>query len=81
MFTQLSENLKIVFEVHPQLSKYGHPMDGVLMGPGSLWPYLSPPKEKQRLETNLEMPFKFRSVFMVKWKITFETCLPNYLKT
>jgi hypothetical protein len=56
-------------------------MDGVLMGAGSLWPYLSPQKKNNKLETNLEMPFKFRSAFMVKWKITLETCLPNYLKT
>ncbi len=56
-------------------------MDGVLVGAGSLWPYLSPQKQKQQLETNLEMPFKFRIVFMVKWKITLDTCLPNYLKT
>jgi hypothetical protein len=68
-------------EVHPQLSNNRHPMDGVLVGAGSLWPYLSPQKQKQQLETNLEMPFKFRIVFMVKWKITLDTCLPNYLKT
>jgi hypothetical protein len=24
-------------EVHPQLSNNGHPVDGVLVGPGSLW--------------------------------------------
>jgi hypothetical protein len=64
-------------EVHPQLSNNGHPMDGVLVHCGPTYP----PKETQQLETNLEMPFKFRSVFMVKWKITLEICLPNYLKT
>jgi len=26
-------------EVHPQLSNNGHPVDGVLVGAGSLWPY------------------------------------------
>jgi hypothetical protein len=25
-------------EVHPQLSNKGHPVDGVLVGAGSLWP-------------------------------------------
>jgi len=26
-------------EVHPQLSNNGHPVDGVLVGAGSLWPW------------------------------------------
>jgi hypothetical protein len=26
-------------EVHPQLSNNGHPVDGALVGAGSLWPY------------------------------------------
>jgi hypothetical protein len=26
------------FEVHPQLSNYRHPVDGVLVGASSLWP-------------------------------------------
>jgi hypothetical protein len=45
-------------EVHPQLSNNGHPMDGVLVGAGGCWftvALLIPPKEKQRLETNLEI--------------------------
>jgi len=25
-------------EVHPQLSHSGHPVDGAVMGAGSLWP-------------------------------------------
>jgi len=25
-------------EVHPQLSNNGHPVDGALVGAGSLWP-------------------------------------------
>jgi hypothetical protein len=27
-------------EVHPQLSNHGHPVDGVLVGGGSLWPHV-----------------------------------------
>jgi hypothetical protein len=27
-------------EVHPQLNNNGHPVDGALMGVGSLWPIL-----------------------------------------
>jgi len=29
-------------EVHPQLSNKGHPVDGVLVGAGSLWPLCYP---------------------------------------
>jgi hypothetical protein len=30
-------NINKSVEVHPQLSNNGHPMDGALMGAGSLW--------------------------------------------
>jgi hypothetical protein len=30
-------------EVHPQLSNNGHPVDGVLVGAGSLWPWGTAP--------------------------------------
>jgi hypothetical protein len=34
--TKVNSNINSV-EVHPQLSNIGHPMDGVLLGAGSLW--------------------------------------------
>jgi hypothetical protein len=37
LVTKVKPNINSV-EVHPQLSKYGHPVDGVLVGAGSLWP-------------------------------------------
>jgi hypothetical protein len=35
--TKVKPNIKSV-EVHPQLSNNGHPVNGVLVGAGSLWP-------------------------------------------
>jgi len=35
--TKVKPNINSV-EVHPQLSNNGHPVDGVLVGAGSLWP-------------------------------------------
>jgi hypothetical protein len=32
----------ISVKIHPQLSRNGHPMDGALVGAGSLWPKLFP---------------------------------------
>jgi len=34
---QLSKNGHPVDEVHPQLSKNGHPVDDILVGAGSSW--------------------------------------------
>jgi hypothetical protein len=34
--------------VHPQLNNNGHPMDGALMGAGSIWPYFSIANTKLR---------------------------------
>jgi len=39
LVTKMKLNINSV-EVHPQLSNNGHPVDGVLVGAGSLWPYL-----------------------------------------
>jgi hypothetical protein len=36
MVTKVKPNINSV-EVHPQLSNNGHPVDGALMGSGSLW--------------------------------------------
>jgi hypothetical protein len=38
LVTKLKPNINSV-EVHPQLSNNGHPVDGVLVGAGSLWPW------------------------------------------
>jgi hypothetical protein len=59
MFTQLSENLKTVFEVHPPLCNNRHPMDGVLVGAGSTVALLIPPKEKQQTKN------KFRNALQI----------------
>jgi len=37
LVTKVKPNINSV-EVHPQLSNNGHPVDGVLVGAGSLWP-------------------------------------------
>jgi hypothetical protein len=37
LVTKVKPNITSV-EVHPQLSNNGHPMDGALVGAGSLWP-------------------------------------------
>jgi hypothetical protein len=37
LVTKMKPNINSV-EVHPQLSNYGHPVDGLLVGAGSLWP-------------------------------------------
>ncbi len=37
LVTKMKPNINSV-EVHPQLSNYGHPVHGVLVGAGSLWP-------------------------------------------
>jgi hypothetical protein len=36
LVTKVKPNINSV-EVHPQLSKNGHPVDGALVGAGSLW--------------------------------------------
>jgi len=37
LVTKMKPNINSV-EVHPQLSPNGHPVDGVLVGAGALWP-------------------------------------------
>jgi hypothetical protein len=37
LITKVKPNINSV-EVHPQLSNNGHPVDGALVGAGSLWP-------------------------------------------
>jgi hypothetical protein len=37
LVTKVKPNINSV-EVHPQLSNKGHPVDGALVGAGSLWP-------------------------------------------
>jgi hypothetical protein len=52
----VKSNINLV-EVHPQLSKNGHPVDGALMGAGSLW-----------TEINMNMNFsamKFQPTFFL----------------
>jgi hypothetical protein len=39
LFTKVKPNVNSV-EVHPQLFNNGHPMDGALVGVGSLWPLI-----------------------------------------
>jgi hypothetical protein len=39
LFTKVKPNINSV-EVHPQLINNGHPMDGALVGVGSLWPLI-----------------------------------------
>jgi hypothetical protein len=39
LVTKVKPNI-IAVEVHPQLSNNRHPMDGALVGAGSLWPPL-----------------------------------------
>jgi hypothetical protein len=39
-------------EVHPQMSNNGHPVDGALVGAGSLWPLL----RETKLLLNLRRP-------------------------
>jgi hypothetical protein len=41
LVTKMKPNINSV-EVHPQLSKDGHPVDGALVGAGSLWPFSTP---------------------------------------
>ncbi len=38
LVTKVKPNINSV-EVHPQLSNNGHPVDGALVGAGSLWPH------------------------------------------
>ncbi len=38
LVTKVKPNINSV-EVHPQLSNYWHPVDGALVGAGSLWPF------------------------------------------
>jgi hypothetical protein len=40
LITKVKSNINPV-EVHPQLSNNGHPVDGALVGAGSLWLVLS----------------------------------------
>jgi hypothetical protein len=40
LVTKMKPNINSV-EFHPQLSTNGHPVDGALVGAGSLWPYIS----------------------------------------
>jgi hypothetical protein len=37
LVSKVNPNINSV-EVHPQLSNNGHPVDGALLGAGSLWP-------------------------------------------
>jgi hypothetical protein len=37
LVTKLKPNINPV-EIHPQLSHNGHPVDGAVVGAGSLWP-------------------------------------------
>jgi hypothetical protein len=37
LVTKVKPNILTQFEVHPQMSNNGHPVDGALMGAGSLW--------------------------------------------
>jgi hypothetical protein len=37
LVTKVKPNINSV-EIHPQLSNKGHPVDGALVGAGSLWP-------------------------------------------
>jgi hypothetical protein len=39
LVTKVKPNINSV-DVHPQLSNNGHPVNGVLVGAGSLWPNL-----------------------------------------
>jgi hypothetical protein len=41
LITKVKPNINSV-EVHPQLSNNRHPVDGVLVGAGSLWRIISP---------------------------------------
>jgi len=41
LVTKVKPNVNSV-EVHPQLSNDGHPVDGALVGAGSLWPLSTP---------------------------------------
>jgi hypothetical protein len=40
LVTKMKPNIDSV-DVHPQLSNNRHPVDGALVGAGSLWPMLS----------------------------------------
>jgi hypothetical protein len=50
LVTKVKPNINSV-EVHPQLRNNGHPVDGVLVGAGSLWP----PNNKGKMK-NLHVP-------------------------
>jgi hypothetical protein len=59
-------------EVHPRLSNNRHPVDGALVGAGSLWPQRSPKTKWWHPLTNVVQSSnvgKWRSVMLMKLKI------------
>ncbi len=51
--TKVKPHINLV-EVHPQLSNNKHPMDGVLVGAGSLWPQ---PWDPNSLNSHVQSTF------------------------
>jgi hypothetical protein len=51
LVTKVKPNINSV-EVHPQLSKNRHPVDGALVGAGSLWPSNSGSNHESLREQN-----------------------------
>jgi hypothetical protein len=48
LVAKVKPNINLV-EVHPQLNNDGHPMDGALMGAGSLWPTFTPLRQGHKV--------------------------------
>jgi len=42
-------------EVHPQLSNNGHPVDGALVGAGSMWPFRKTMRDA-KVQKNFSLP-------------------------
>jgi hypothetical protein len=43
-------------EVHPQLSNNGHPVDGALVGAGSMWPFTKTMRDA-KVQKKFSLPY------------------------